>query len=417
MMHHCDRERIRPLAERYGEIANLDVQQERLERYRRTNALERVRPVLLVSEVPWGEIRDEALVCTCSEALRGMEANLRRTLYQWDHFQADMVVPPVFRVGKASRSTGLGLRVEERQIKGDTGAYISAHEYADILKTEEDLARLQIPEVRYDREATERTLELAQEVFDGILPVELHGHALHYNIWDTIARYRGVDALLLDLAMRPEFMHQIAARFTEIVDALFNQYEALDLLDPDQIELHCTVAATDELPAADFAGKVRRKDVWGRCAAQIFGSVSPDMHDEFDLAYNEKTFGGCGLLYYGCCEPMDRKIDILRKRFKNLRKVSITPWADPERAAAAMGADLVMAAKPNPSLVSSKTFNPAPVEAEISGYLEACRRHGTPCEFVLKDISTIANNPATLTQWVETASRVIDRFWPDGNGG
>ncbi|MBT7701653.1 MAG: hypothetical protein HN700_15285 [Verrucomicrobia bacterium] len=405
-----DRETIRGLAERYAEISQLDVQQERIDRYYKTNALKAVRPVVLISEVPWGEIQDEALVNTCSGELQGIEGNLRRTLYQWEHFQVDTVVPPVFSVMKRSRSTGIGIRVEETQIQSETGTNISAHEYVDILKTEEDLAKVQIPEVSYNKEGTEQALELASEVFDGIMPVELHGHALQYNIWDVIARYRGVDSLLMDLAMRPEFMHQIAARFTEVVEAVFSQTEALGLLDPQQTLLHCTVACSNELPAADFDGTVRRKDVWGRCAAQIFGSVSPDMHDEFDLAYNEKTFGGCGLLYYGCCEPMDLKIDILRKRFKNLRKVSITPWANPERAAAAMGKDLVMAAKPNPANVSSSTFNPTIVEEEISGYLDACKRHGTPCEFVLKDISTIANNPDTLTQWAATVKGVIDRY-------
>jgi len=408
----CEKDKaiIKPLAERYGELSRLSVQQERMDRYRRTNALERVRPVVLVDEVPWGEIRDEALVCQCSPAWRGIEGMLRRTLYQWDHFQADMVVPPAFRVMKRARSSGIGIKVEETQIQSDTGSSISAHEYVDLLSTEADLAKLRIPEIAYDQAATDQALETAHAVFDGIMPVALHGHALSYNMWDEIARFRGVDSLLMDLAMRPEFMHQIAARFTEIIEAIFSQYEALNLLAPDQMLVHCTVGCTDELPAADFNGKVRRQDVWGRCAAQIFGSVSPDMHDEFDLAYNQKTFGGCGLLYYGCCEPMDRKIDILRRRFSNLRKVSITPWADPERAAAAMGGDLVMAAKPNPALVRSKTFNPAPVEAEMTRYLEACQRHGTPCEFVLKDISTIANNPDTLTQWVATANRVIDRI-------
>ncbi|MDP6629699.1 MAG: hypothetical protein QGH42_03200 [Kiritimatiellia bacterium] len=406
-----DKETIRGLAERYAGIAQLDVQQKRIERYYKTNALEVVRPVVLINEVPWGEIKDEALVNTCSQELGGIETHLRRTLYQWEHFQADMVVPPAYRVGKRTRSTGVGVRVEETQIQSETGTSISAHEYVDLLKDEEDLAKFRIPEISYNQEATDQAMELAHEVFDGIMPVELHGHALQYNIWDTIARYRGVDSLLMDLAMRPEFMHQIAQRFTGIAEGTFRQYEELGVLDPDQIELHCTVACTDELPAKDFAGKVRRKDVWGRCAAQIFGSVSPDMHDEFDLAYNEKTFGGCGMLYYGCCEPMDLKIDILRKRFKNLRKVSITPWADPERAAEAMGQDLVMAAKPNPTNVSSRTFNPAVVEEEISGYLDACQRHGTPCEFVLKDISTIANNPDTLTQWVATVKGVVDRCY------
>jgi len=135
------------------------------------------------------------------------------------------------------------------------------------------------------------------------------------------------------------------------------------------------------------------------------------MHDEFDLAYNEKLFGECGLVYYGCCEPLELKIDLLRKRFKNLRKVSITPWADPEIAAEQMGKDLVMAAKPNPAFVGSDHFNAKPVEEEIAGYLEACKRHGTTCEFVLKDISTIANKPENLTKWAETATAVIDRYY------
>lgn len=402
---------LRPLAERYAELASLPVQQERMARYRKINALNVVRPPLLISEIPWGEIRDDALVNVCSDELRGIESRLRKTLYQWDHFQGDLVIPPAFRVNKRSHSTGIGVRIQETQLKSNTGTNIMAHEYVDLIKDADDLAKFKVPEITYDQVGTERDLEIANTLFDDLMPVELHGRTMNYNLWDVIAEYRGVDSLLIDLAMRPEFMHQVVQRFMEIADGIFSQYEALDLLDPDQLLVHCTVACSDELPSADFKGKVRRKDVWGRCAAQIFGSVSPDMHDEFDLAYNEKIFGDCGLLYYGCCEPMDGKIDILRKRFKNLRKVSITPWANPQRAAEAMGTDLVMAAKPNPAFVSSKTFNPAPVEAEMVGYMAACKQHGTPCEFVLKDISTIANNPDTLTQWVKTASQVIDRYF------
>ena len=202
-----------------------------------------------------------------------------------------------------------------------------------------------------------------------------------------------------------------ARRFMEIGQSTLKQYEEQGLLQSELLLLHCTAGCTKALPAADYAGITRPQDTWGRCAAQIFVSVSPDMHDEFDLPYNQKIFGECGLLYYGCCEPLDRKIDILRKRFPNLRKISITPWADPERAAAGIGSDFVMAAKPNPSFVASPTFNPAPVEAEITRYVEACQRHGTTCEFVLKDISTVANNPDNLTQWAATVSGVLDRHY------
>ena len=410
-MSKQDKTVLRAMAERYSELAHLDVQQERLSRYRQINGLQCVRPVVLIDEVPWGEIRDEALQNVCDPDLRWLEWALRQALYQWDHFQLDMVIPPLFRVAKGVHSSGIGLEPDDHALKGGTGTHIAAHEYTDLLQTEADLEKLQLPEIRYDAAGTEMRLGVAREVFDGLMEVELGGHALFYSIWDVIARYRGVDALLIDLAMRPEFMHHTVQHFADIAEATFTQYEEQGLLDPDQLLLHCTVGTSDELPAPDHEGTVRRKDVWGRCAAQIFGSVSPDMHDEFDLAYNEKLFGECGLVYYGCCEPMDGKVDILRKRFKNLRKISITPWADPERAARNMGSDYVLAAKPNPAFVSQLQFKPEVVEEEISRYCRACIENNTPLEFVIKDISTIANRPENLTQWASVVEGVVDRYY------
>jgi hypothetical protein len=401
------------LAERYSEIAHLPVQRARIERYHRTNAREAVRPVVLIDEVPWGEIRDDALRNVCAPELGWIETRLRVALYQWEHFQVDMVVPPVFHVGKQTRwLEGFGIDVQDRQIKGDTGAYISSHAYTDQLRTDDDLAKLHPPRFVYDPAASEALLAVAQELFAGLLPVELVGWgAQQASIWDHIAMYRGVDNLLLDLAERPEFMHRTARRFMEIHQASFRQQEEQGLLDSRHLLLHCTPGCARELPAADFSGHYRPKDVWGRCAAQIFGAVSPDMHDEFDLAYNQELFRDCGLLYYGCCEPMDRKVDILRKRFPNLRKISITPWADAKRAAEAIGRDYVLAAKPNPAFVALPQFNPEPVRQEIARYCEACRANGTTVEFVLKDISTIANNPGNLTAWAETVASVIDRHY------
>lgn len=405
---------LRSLASRYAEIAHQDVQRERLDRYEATNSLEIVRPVVLIDEVPWGEIQDAALANVCAPELGWIETELRRTLYQWEHFQVDRVVSPVFRVRKRIRDLrGIGLQVLDRRLHGETDTYVSSHAYEDQLQTDDDLAKLHPGEFVYEREASEAARAVAEWVFNGLMEVDLFGpDCLIGNIWDDIAVFRGVENLLLDLALRPEFMHRTAARFMEIYQSRFQQLEAQGLLDARIVTLHCTAGCSRDLPAPDFDGVVRPQDLWGRCAAQIFCSVSPGMHDAFDLAYNQTLFGRCGLLYYGCCEPMDRKIDILRRRFANLRKISITPWADPHRAAESMGRDFVMAAKPNPAFVGSRQFNPAPVEREIAGYCEAARRYGTPMEFVLKDISTIDNTPATLTRWAATVNAVLDRYYP-----
>jgi hypothetical protein len=228
-----DRQTLRHLAGRYSEIARLDVQKERMERYYRTNARENVRPVVLIDEVPWGEIRDSALTNTCATELGWIEWPLRCALYQWEHFQVDQVVPPVFRVGKRARwLSGIGIEVRERQIKGDTGAYISSHAYCDQLSTEDDLAKLHPPEVVYDPAATEAAFGVAEEVFAGLMDVEIVGWGgLHFNIWDDVARYRGVENLLMDLSERPAFMHETARRFMEIGRAQFKQLEEQGLLD------------------------------------------------------------------------------------------------------------------------------------------------------------------------------------------
>jgi hypothetical protein len=407
-----DRGILRSLAERYSEIANLDIQKERIDRYYKTISMEEVRPVVLVYEVPWGEIKDDELVCRCeNQELRWLEWQLRVSLYQWDHFQADYVIPPVFRVGKRIQSSGIGMAVQEDLMGGDTGTYIVSHRYKDQLDTEEDLEKLKIPVITYDKENTEKTAELVSDVFSGLLPVEVVGTTFGYSIWDHVYQLRGVEKFFMDFATRPDFMHKTARKFTDIGVAIARQYQELDLLDPNPITLHCTPACAKELPAVDFSGKVRLKDAWGRGSAQIFSSVSPSMHDEFELAYSQEFFGECGLLYYGCCEPLDLKIDILRNRFKNLRKVSITPWADPEVAARNIGRDYVFAAKPNPAFVNSPTFNPESVEQEIRRFLDACKKYGTTCEFVLKDISTIANNPNNLTRWCDTVRKVIDQYY------
>jgi hypothetical protein len=76
-----------------------------------------------------------------------------------------------------------------------------------------------------------------------------------------------------------------------------------------------------------------------------------------------------------------------------------------------MGKDFIMSYKPNPAFVAGKTFEPEQVEKELTHVLEACRRNSTPCEFVLKDISTIANRWENLMEWNKTANKVIDRFF------
>ena len=404
---------VRGLAARYAEAAALPVQKGRMERYRDSNSLQRPLPILLIDEIPWGEMDiDGELTLKCRDMLcREMEWHFRSWLYRWEHLQADLVLPAHYPVAKCVGSTGFGFTKKERTIESTTGSDIRSHEYVDQLQTEADLERFHLPTLTYDGAATDQRMHQVQEILGGTLPVKLTGMMFGAGPWDTIAELRGVSNLLLDLSDRPEFMRRIVEKLTEIHLHTLRQMEELNLLEPNPIYIHCTPACTHELPPATMdCAAVRAKDVWGRYVAQIFGSVSPQMHDEFDLTYAKRITRDCGLLYYGCCEPLDTKIDRLRQ-FPNLRKISITPWANVDRAADAIGRDYVLSYKPNPAFVAVDTFDEEPVRKEISRVLAACKRNGTTCELVLKDISSVRNHPGNLVLWERAAKDEIARDW------
>jgi hypothetical protein len=234
--------------------------------------------------------------------------------------------------------------------------------------------------------------------------------ALYVGPWDDIARYRGVTNLLVDLADRPEFMHQIVSILTEIKLAELEQYEALELFDSTPFSLHCTPIHTSSLPGESFDGmKLTRKNIWGRGYAQIFASVSKAMHEEFDIEYMKKTVGQCGLVYYGCCEPLDKKIDIVEK-IPNLRKISVTPWANIDLAAEAIGSKYVLSAKPNPSAVAVPVLDKENLKREIGTILDACKRNNCSCDIVLKDISSCCKRPENIFEWEQVVMDIVKNY-------
>jgi hypothetical protein len=406
-----DRRIVRELAARVAELAALDVNAERIGRIKATNGLRPVRPVVWIDEIPWHELAADAeLALRCESALaREVEERLRRTLYQWDHFQADMVVEPFFRVGKAFDDTGVGIGVEEETLS--TGGDVVSHRYEDQLEDEAVLETLHPSTITARPDVDQVTVAALEDLLGGTLPIELHGHVVFYVPWDDVVTLRGVENCLFDMLDRPEYMHRTIEVFTEIGQSRLTQLEALDLLDFRLPDLHCTPPYCDELPAAGWdGGKVRLRDVWFRGAGQLFSSASPAMRDEFDLAYMREPMSRCGLVYYGCCEPLDKAMPYL-KTIPNLRKITVTPWADVRACAEQMGPSYVAAMKPNPALLAGR-LDRAMVVQEIVEAVEAFQASGTPFEIVLKDLSTAGDaGRENLSNWAQTVASTLDRYY------
>jgi hypothetical protein len=132
------------------------------------------------------------------------------------------------------------------------------------------------------------------------------------------------------------------------------------------------------------------------------------MHEEFALQYECRYLERFGLTYYGCCEPLDKKMDILRKNVPNLRKVSMSPWIDMDEAAQNVGTDYVFSWKPNPAVFVDEPWDPVAVRRDMRKDLERLR--GLHVEIVMKDISTVRYAPEHLREWSRIAVETAEEF-------
>ena len=408
MISKQDQAVIRELAARAAEIAALPVQDEKRALWRKLNALQTERPMVMIDQVCWNEMNlgDElTLRCTDPEC-REYEEQLRRILYQWRHFPVDMVVEPFVRVPKAIHNTGFGVQVEENTAVTDPTNSVVSHRYLNQFQTGDDLRKIRRPVISHDAAETDRRLAVAHELFDRLLEVQPWGADPYLSLWDPISSWMGVENALYTLIDRPDYMHALVGEMTEGYLGLLNQLEEQELLCGPQSLIHCTGAYTDELPAPGYdPDRPRTKDIWMFGLAQMFSTVSPRMFKEFEVDYASRICARFGLVYYGCCDPLDGKMNEVRL-IPNVRKVSMSPWVNEERGAAEIGGQFVYSRKPSPALLAYDTFRPEQVRQDLLATRKACEKHGCPLEFILKDISTVRYQPERLFQWADIAMQV-----------
>jgi hypothetical protein len=401
----ADRIILRELAERLAEISALPVQEEKKRLWRALNGLKPERPMVAIDQVCWNEMNiDGKLTLRCEDPeCRGYEDRFRRTLFQWEYFPVDMVVEPFIKVYKAVKNTGFGVSTEEHTLVTPGMEAVASHKFENQFKSMEDVEKIQSPRISHDKGETRRRMEFAHWLFDGILPLREEGYDPYLSIWDTIAHWMGVEGALYGLIDQSDMMHAMAKRIVDGYLLTLDQLEDQGLLCHSQALVHCTGAFTGELPAPGFdPDKPRTQDIWMFGLAQMFATVSPAMFDEYEIAYMLPIFERFGLVYYGCCDPLDGKMKEVRK-IPHLRKVSMSPWANRERGAAEIGSDYVFSNKPNPAYLASTSFDEDLVRKDLRATRELCRKNGCPLEFILKDISTVHHEPLRLSKWAEIA--------------
>jgi hypothetical protein len=275
-----------------------------------------------------------------------------------------------------------------------------------------DLEKIQMPRITHVAAATEDRFNVMSGICAGFMPVRKVGQThIWFTPWDYLIRWWGVAEAMLDLHDRPGLVNAAVERMVRAWNTELDQFVAQNLLSADANNTRIGSGGygyTRSLPnpGGGVIG-VQPRQMWGCSNAQIFSDVSPEMHWEFALKHDLPWLSLWGLIYYGCCEPLDFKLDLLR-RIPNLRKISMNYRIKLNRAVQNVADKYVFSYKPNPAVFAGDNWHPEEARRELTTVLERAR--GCHVEIIMKDISTVRYQPQRLWEWAAIAIDVAQRY-------
>ena len=399
-----DRQVIRRLAEQVMKLAASEEYERRRQRWRDVNALRKpdrapvwCRPAGARREI----IPEDSLQCQ-DPLCRSVERRFRMDLFK-DDVGDDHIFPPYWPVAAVfdcDSEFTWGVETYVSEATTEDGGF----RYTHAIESDEDFDKVTVPTYTYNPQATDDALSKMGDLLGDIMPVRLTCRpplGADHSIW--LARLRAMDKFLLDMAVQPERIHQLMAKFTEASLRAIRAAEDTGLIAPDNDRgMFCS----DPIGEPDASGKLHVYNLWGGSNSQEFQSVSPAMTEEFLLNYITPVFQQYGLNHFGCCEDLTQKIEQVL-RVPNLRIFVCSFWTDLARVVEACQGNYCIMWREGAAL------------ATLSGDLQPIREHmeegmrilqGHPYQFVLREIETLGGRPQRLHEWARMGIELAEKY-------
>lgn len=409
----ADQLTLRELASQVAEIAARPIMAERRKLWTLHNDLQKTRPLILADpENGWNEIITADQIKCKNNIAQYWEFYLRKLIFWGDQLDDDFIVEAIFDLPHVYSETPWGVAGSSRHATAkevsETGG---AYHIESVLEDYAQIPRITRPELTIDFDKSKYLYGLARSIFDGVLKVRQH------TVWywslgltDEYAFLRGMENMLYDFYDEPDNVHKVMNILTEGTLAKIDYLEQQGLFHLNNDSTYVGsggIGWTTQLPSERYKGYARTQDMWLLSESQITIGVSPEMFAEFIWPYQKRITDRYGLLCYGCCEPMDDRIEIV-KQAKNLRRVSVSPWANKALMAEHLGADYVYSMKPSPTPLSMSVLDEDLVRREIQEGLSLTRNNNV--EIIMKDNHTLGKNPQNLIRWTQIAREEVNKL-------
>lgn len=399
---------LRELARQYLALCHTPDQSRRRKLWRQLNSLQTCEPAIYIRACGWEEMAESK--CRCIDPFfREYENFFRSMLFQgtfgddyifepWVTVNAVRIVPPE---GIWGLPTGM---IRPDQEKG-------AGIYNPPIRVPEDAGKMVACPHAIDEKDTARRLRTLTDAIGDLITINVDRGPV-YQFWNgdistQLASLRGLEQMMWDMMDRPEWLHGVLGFMR---DGILASHEEAERAGDWRLCNHQNQAMpyAEELddPQANSL-PVPRNRLWCFCAAQETTQVGPEMFDEFMLRYQIPILEKFGLVAYGCCEDLTRKIPFLR-RLRNLRRIAVSPFADVARCTEQIGRDYVVSYRPSPADMVSYGFDPDRIRKILRRDITACRE--THFDITLKDVETVQGDPNRIRNWVRLARQVIDEI-------
>ena len=401
--------RLRRLAGTYAAYALNDVMAQRRMKWRLNNGL-KARTFPFHIEDNGAFFRDVMPPLQCADAdCHWLEWQLLFAITTYERINDDRIIPDRFVVDWVAHISSYCDELRFTHVEDGHGRSVGYETNKPIRDIDGDFHKLKQRTLVLDRPLTEQRLELARNVFQGLLPVVVGRPASYYSdgITNKAVHLMGMEEYYLQMAINPDAVHRLLTFLAENNLALgqWEEEQGLLTLNNDGNQGYCSGSSqfTDDIPGRPIqpGERILSTDRYGYLESQESSSISPDMFAEFLMPHFRKLASKFKLMKFGCCEPVHAIIGQLQE-LNGLRKVSVTPWCDLEKLAAACNRNVIWSRKPVPLKLCGTRFDPADFRAHLQETLDIGANHFI--EFVFRDTDLLTG---AMQNRLDEACRIV----------
>lgn len=426
MYSNNEKKILRDLAQEWIEKANQPEMEEKKKGWRSVKDLNAHRPMILVeTRFINNFVAVSELECN-DPFLRNVEYTMKRYLRQASEVCDDIVIEPYYRFGWEIIHDGYG--AEDDQTEMNASPENSYENYLGTsfnhcIKSPDDVNKLKVRNYTLKKDIPEYKAML-EDIIGDILPVWLCGYNPTFNndylgyqprigtnifsLTMDLFKLIGNENLLLWVYDYPEEINRIMSLLLEDRRRLYTWLEKekiLALNSDNQFTAARSYGYVSDLPAVGSKEDIYLSDLWGWAESQETEMFAPDMFGEFFLPYLAELSKMFGLIYYGCCERVDDRWELIKKVIPNLRAVSVSAWSNLQKMGEKLGRDYVYSRKPNPAFISGAAPNWGELRKDIENTWKAAKN--CSLEIIFRDIYDVNGERKRLSDWVEMARAIV----------